>query len=69
MNILQFESLNLDRTEGQGVRACVREELSVIWAVRSESDGGGSDQGKQTAAGSATPLHGGEVAGVEAGAS
>jgi hypothetical protein len=42
-----------------------------VRAVRSESDGG--DQigggGKQMAAGGAAPLHGGEVAGVEAGAS
>jgi hypothetical protein len=48
---------------------CVREALSVIWAIRSESDGGDQTKGKRTAAGGAAPLHGGEVAGVEAGAS
>jgi hypothetical protein len=47
----------------------VREALSVVRAVRSESDGGDQTRGKQTAAGGATPLRGGEVARVEAGAS
>jgi hypothetical protein len=53
---------------GQGARACVREALSVVRAVRSESDGGDHTRGKQTAAGDAAPLCGGE-AGVEAGVS
>jgi hypothetical protein len=60
-----LEGLGADRR----ARACVREALSVILAVRSESDGGDQTRGKQTAAGGAAPLHGGEVAGVEAGAS
>jgi hypothetical protein len=42
---------------------------SMVRAVRSESDGGHQARGKQTAAGGAAPLRGGEVAGVEAGAS
>jgi hypothetical protein len=46
----------------------VHEALSVIWAVRSESDGGDQTRGKQMAAGGAAPLRGGEVAEVEAGA-
>jgi hypothetical protein len=47
----------------------VREALSVVRAVRSESDGGDQTRGKQTAAGDVAPLHGGKVVGVEAGAS
>jgi hypothetical protein len=61
------------RSDGGGGSEGVR-------VVRSESDGGGSEPfdlnraegmrpGKQTAAGGAAPLCGGEVAGVEAGAS
>jgi hypothetical protein len=39
----------------------------VIWAVQSESDRGDQTRGKQTAAGGAAPLRGGQVTGVEAG--
>jgi hypothetical protein len=41
----------------------VREALSVVRAVRSESDGGDQTKGKQTAAGGAAPLRGVEVKG------
>jgi hypothetical protein len=41
----------------------------AVRVVRSESDGGDQTRGKQTAAGDAAPLRGGEVAGVEASAS
>jgi hypothetical protein len=47
----------------------MREALSVIRAVRSESDRGDQTRGKQTTAGDVAPLRGDEVAGVEAGAS
>jgi hypothetical protein len=47
----------------------VREALSLICVVRSESDGGDQTRGKQTAASGAALLRGGEVTGVEAGAS
>jgi hypothetical protein len=43
----------------------VHEALSVVRAIRSESDRGDQTRGKQTAAGGAGPLHGGEAAGVE----
>jgi hypothetical protein len=46
----------------------VREVVPAVRAVRSRSDGG-VRPGKQTAAGGAAPLRGGEVARVEAGAS
>jgi hypothetical protein len=44
----------------------VREAVPAVRAVRSRSDGEGVRPGKQTAAGGAAPLCGGEVAGVEA---
>jgi hypothetical protein len=47
----------------------VREALSVVRAVRPELDRGDQTRGKQTVAGGAAPLRGGEVIGVEAGAS
>jgi hypothetical protein len=46
----------------------VREAVTAVRAVRSRSDGS-TQTGKQTAAGGAAPLCGGEVAGVEAGES
>jgi hypothetical protein len=49
-------------------RACVK-RYPAVRAVRSESDRGEIRPGKQTAAGGAAPLRGGEVAGVETGAS
>jgi hypothetical protein len=50
-------------------RACTK-RYPAVRAVRSESDGGGNQtEGKQMAMGDATPLHGGEVVGAEAGAS
>jgi hypothetical protein len=61
------EWLRVALTGGPGrVRhACVKRYPSVR-VVRSESDGGNQIEGKQTAAGGAAPLCGGEVAGVEA---
>jgi hypothetical protein len=53
---------------GPGRQARVREVVPVVRAMRSESDGGDQTGGKQTAAGAAAPLRGGEVAEVEAGA-
>jgi hypothetical protein len=53
----------------RGVSARVREALSVVRAIRSESDGGDQTRGKQMATGGAAPLRGGEVVGVEVGAS
>jgi hypothetical protein len=47
----------------------MREAVPTARAVRSRSDGGAVRPRKQTAAGGAAPLRGGEVAGVEAGAS
>jgi hypothetical protein len=55
-------------TGGPGRRARVREAVSVIWAMRSRSDGGDQTGEGRTAAGGAAPLRGGEVAGVEASA-
>jgi hypothetical protein len=57
-------------TGGPERQVRVREAVPVVRVVRSRSDGGGGVRpGKQTAAGAAAPLHGGEVTGVEAGAS
>jgi hypothetical protein len=53
---------------GSGRQARVREAVPAVRAVRSRSDRG-VRLGTQTAAGGAAPLGGGEVAGVEAGAS
>jgi hypothetical protein len=47
----------------------VREAVPAVRVVRSGSDGGDQTGGKQTAAGGAAPLRGGEVAVVEAGVS
>jgi hypothetical protein len=55
-------------TGGLGRQVRVRKAVPVVRAVRSRSDGG-VRPGKQTAVGGAAPLRGGEVAGVEAGAS
>jgi hypothetical protein len=66
---VRSESDGGDQTRGKQTAAGVREALSMVRVVRSKSDGGDQTRGKQTAAGGAAPLRGGEVVGVEAGAS
>jgi hypothetical protein len=60
--------LQVTLTGGSGRQVRVREAIPAVRAVRSRSDRG-VRPGKQTTAGGAAPLRGGEVAGVEAGAS
>jgi hypothetical protein len=60
--------LGADRRARGAGRACVK-RYPTIWAVRSGSDGGDQTEEGQTIAGGAAPLHGGEVAGVDAGVS
>jgi hypothetical protein len=61
--------LRVALTGGLGRPARMREAVPAVRAVRSGLDGGDQTGGKQTAAGGAAPLRGGEVIGVEAGAS
>jgi hypothetical protein len=58
------ERLRVTLISGSGRQVRVREAVPAVRAVRSKSDGG-VRPGKQTTAGGAAPLHGGEVAGVE----